>query len=767
MKKNSLLKKKRMHFVGVGGIGMSGIARVLIGMGYSISGSDVESGPITAKLEELGGKIYRGHKGSNLPADTEVLVYSSSISGDNPEMRAARRIKTKIVHRAEVLGEIFNSKKGIAVTGTHGKTTTTSMIAVMLYNAGLDPTAIIGGEVDTLGGNARLGSGEYIVAEADESDSSFLHLDPFYTVMTNLEMEHIDHFKTLARAKTAFKKFAGNTKKSGAVFYNIDDANLREVVKDHKGKKRSFGSSEAADIYPRNIEMNGFDTSFECVYHGRALGTISIKVPGRHNVTNALACVLVGLEAGLKFKQIAAALKDFSGAKRRFELRADSGGVMLIEDYAHHPTEIRSVLAASRNWQDRRRIVIFQPHRYSRTKFFADDLGKCFDGADKLILTEIYAASERAIAGVSIKSVYDKVKRNGLEDVVVMEKELIPGYVMDIKRPGDMIIVMGAGNIKKVADKICEKLTASEVLDAGLVKRFENAVKGKVKVHEPLSSHTSFKIGGRAGIWFEPKDDKDLKTAVAFAKKNKVPFFVIGNGSNILAKDEGFKGILIHLGSDYFKKIKFSGNKITVGAGFSLPKLVNMCCDKALAGFESLVGIPGTVGGAVYMNAGGWTNPIFSNIGSMVGSLKIMDSSGKIKILPKDEIAFGYRRSGMGGNIILEAVLKTKPGDRGALMSSASHFLKIKREKQVLDMPSAGCVFKNPPDFQFTCGQMIDMLGLKGACVGGAEISPRHANFIVNKGGATCEDVLGLADMVKKKVKDNYDIDLEFEVKVV
>ncbi|MFA6321499.1 MAG: UDP-N-acetylmuramate--L-alanine ligase [Candidatus Omnitrophota bacterium] len=767
MKKNNILKNKKLHFVGVGGIGMSGIARVLIGMGYDVSGSDVELNAITRKLEDLGGKIFKGHRESNLPPNVEVLVYSSSITADNPEMKAARRMKIKIAHRAEVLGELFNGKKGIAVTGTHGKTTTTSMISVMLHNAGLDPTAIIGGEVENINGNACLGSGKYIVAEADESDSSFLHLKPFYTIMTNLEMEHIDHFKTLGRAKAAFRAFAGNTKKGGVVFYNIDDANLKDVLKNYKGKKRTFGSSAKADIYPQNIKMDGFNTSFECVYHGKSIGNISIKVPGRHNVTNALACVLVGLEAGLKFKEIAKAMKDFSGARRRFELRVEAGGVMLIDDYAHHPTEIQAVLAASRNWEGKRRIVVFQPHRYSRTKFFADDFGKCFNGVDKLILTDIYAASEKAIRGVSIKCVYEKVRRSGLKDVVIMEKDAIAGHIMDIKRPGDMIIMMGAGNIKKVTDKLCEKLTMLKTSDQALVKKFKNTVKGKVKTGELLSSHTSFKIGGRADIWFEPKDVKDLRAAILFARNNKVPFFVIGNGSNVLAKDEGYKGLLIHLGSDYFKKIKFSGSAINAGAGFSLPKLVNICCDKAISGFESLVGIPGTIGGAVYMNAGGWASPIFKNIGELVDSLKVMDMSGKIKIFHKNDIAFGYRRSGMGEFIILEVVLRAKSGDRNTLMSSASHFLKMKMEKQVLDIPSAGCMFKNPPDSQFTCGQMIDMLGLKGVCVGGAEISPRHANFIVNKGGATCEDVLNLAEMVRGRIKDNYDIDLEMEVKVV
>jgi UDP-N-acetylmuramate--L-alanine ligase/UDP-N-acetylenolpyruvoylglucosamine reductase len=755
VKDKKLLKKNRLHFVGIGGIGMSGIARVLLEMGYKISGSDAEPNSITGKLERMGGRICHGHNASNLPCDAEVLVYSSSISEDNPELREARRRKIRIAHRAEVLAELFNNRKGIAVTGTHGKTTTSSLIAVMLKDAGLDPTIIVGGEIDSLKGNALLGAGRHIVAEADESDSSFLHLKPFYTAITNVEMEHLDHFKTMVRIKAAYRRFIDNTKKGGVLFYNAEDANLMTIIGGYKGKKRSFGFSEKADISARNIKMNGFNTSFDCMRGGKCLGKVLLKIPGRHNVLNALMAILVGLELGLKFKDIAKAVKGFEGARRRFQLKADVGGVMLIDDYAHHPTEIRSALEASRNWKKGRLIVIFQPHRYSRTKFFADDFAGAFKEADKLILADIYAASEKAIKGVTIDRLCDKIRANGLKDVAAMEKGRIAEHVMNIKKPGDMIIIMGAGDIKKVADELCGRLL------------LPGAVEGGIRFNEPLSEHTSFKIGGCADIWFEPKDVSDLRSGIFFAKEHSLRFFIIGNGSNILAADKGFGGMLIHLGSDYFKKVKTSGNTICVGAGFSLPKLVNICCRQGIAGLESMVGIPGTVGGAIYMNAGGWTNPIFRNIGEAVESLKVMDRDGKIKRLRKAELKFDYRCSNLGDNIILEVILKLRRGNKGALISSASHFLKMKKEKQVLDIPSAGCVFKNPPDSQFTCGQMIDTLGLKGRRIGGAEISPRHANFIVNRGGATCRDVLDLADLARAKVKENYDISLELEVKII
>ncbi|MBI5124101.1 MAG: UDP-N-acetylmuramate dehydrogenase [Candidatus Omnitrophica bacterium] len=288
-----------------------------------------------------------------------------------------------------------------------------------------------------------------------------------------------------------------------------------------------------------------------------------------------------------------------------------------------------------------------------------------------------------------------------------------------------------------------------------------------IKPFENLSSHTSFKIGGRAALWAEPKDPKGLKNIFLYAKKNNVRTFIIGGGTNILASDRGFDGIAVHLGAPHFKKVKMLGSVVRAGAGYSMSALVRLCCKEGLSGLESLVGIPGTVGGAVYMNAGGWSSPLYKNIGDYIASIKVMDYSGNIKTIKKGDIKFGYRSSNLSSYIILEAVLKLGKEDSASLTSRCSKFLEIKKEKQVLDMPSAGCVFKNPENFQFTTGQMIDTLGLKGMRSGGAQISPKHANFIVNRSGATSDDVFKLIDIMRKKVMDNYKIALELEIKII
>jgi len=748
---------------------MSAIAQVLLEMGHSVSGSDLEENPVTRKLSSAGASIFTGHRSENLPAGADVIVYSSSISKNNPEMSEAARRKVKVMHRAQMLGEIFNRKKGVAVTGTHGKTTTTSLVAVMLKNAGLDPTVLIGGEVKLFGGNARLGSGDYIVAEADESDSSFHHLKPYYAVITNIEMEHLDHFKNMANIRDSYRSFIRNLKKGGMVFYNRDDANISKVLLDFKGRRESFGFSRDADMHPEDIKMDGFKTLFRCVYKNKTLGTVRLSIPGEHNVLNAMAAILVGMDMDLSFKTISKAIKDFDGAKRRFELRADADGVMLIDDYAHHPTEISAVLNACRNWKKKRVIAIFQPHRYTRTKLLADEFGRCFSGVDKLILTDIFPASEKAIEGVSSKMIYDRVKKSGVRDVVILGKDDIAGYVMGIKKPGDMILVLGAGDIKNVANELSKMISGGGSCgpDGSVVRELKRSVKGEIRVREDLRRRTSFKIGGPADLWVEPEDARNLRKAIAFARSRNIPYFIIGNGSNLLASDEGFKGMIIHLGAEAFRNIRIDGVKVRVGAGFGLPRLVRIACEKGLAGLESMVGIPGTVGGAIYMNAGGYANPIYGNIGSAVESLKVLDSSGRIRRLKAGDLNFGYRTSNLGSNIILEAVLKLEKGESKNLIESSLRFLKMKKEKHVLDMPNAGCVFKNPKGFHFTCGQMIDTLKLKGKRIGGAEISPKHANFIVNKDGASYKDVMDLVGFIRKKVKDSYDIDLELEVKVI
>jgi len=447
----------KIHFIGIGGIGMSGLAQVLLSKGYIVTGSDIKPNNLTELIESKGARVYKGHKDSNID-DSQIVVYSSSISKDNPELREARRRNLRILHRAELLAELMKEKIGIAVTGAHGKTTTASMISDILIRAGHDPICILGGESASLKGNACIGKGKFLVAEADESDGSHLHLEPMFAVITNIDREHLDYYKNTEDILKTSLLFLEKIQQGGTFFGSIDNDFIRKILLNYDRKFKTFGLSGEADLYATNIRLNGLNSAFDCIYRGERIGTINIKVPGIHNILNALAAILFTLHIGIDFEVIRDALYKFRSAKRRFEIYPDTNGVTLIEDYAHHPTEISATLEACRLLKPRRLVTVFQPHRYTRTKELQDEFGSCFGLSDKLILTNIYAASEPPIEGVSIKNIFDKVMERGLKDAHIMPKENIADYLFDNSRDGDLIAVLGAGDIGEVARDLGERL---------------------------------------------------------------------------------------------------------------------------------------------------------------------------------------------------------------------------------------------------------------------------------------------------------------------
>ena len=394
---------KRVHFIGIGGIGMSGIAELLVNLGYTVSGSDMQRTDITDRLESLGARIALGHDARHV-SDAEVVVYSSAVRSTNPEMEAARTRGVAVVPRADILAELMELRQGIAVAGAHGKTTTTSMIALVLDVAGLDPTVVIGGIVSSFGSNAKLGRGKYLVAEADESDRSFLKLSPRFAVITNIDREHLEAYHGFDDLKIAFVQFANGVPGNGAVIMCIDDPHLQRMRDDITRPVITYGFNESADVTAVGVQMQGFGSV--CTVRARKpggrtveLGQMTLSIPGRHNVLNALAAVAMARELGIGWSDITQALAGFHGADRRFQRRGDAGGVVVVEDYGHHPTEIAAVIAAAKPIATGRLILAFQPHRFSRTQFLLSEFGRAFAGADVLVLTDIYAAGEDPIAG--------------------------------------------------------------------------------------------------------------------------------------------------------------------------------------------------------------------------------------------------------------------------------------------------------------------------------------------------------------------------------
>jgi UDP-N-acetylmuramate--alanine ligase len=451
-------RTRRVHFVGIGGIGMSGIAELLANLGYQVSGSDAKRSDVTARLERLGVRVDEGHDARHV-GDADVVVVSSAVDAANPELAEARRRGIPVIPRAEMLAELMRLRYGIAVAGAHGKTTTTSMIALVLEQAGLDPTAVIGGRLSAFGSNARLGRGEYMVAEADESDRSFLKLSPSIAVVTNLDREHMEAYGSVENLEQAFVDFANKVPFYGAVVACADDPMLASLLPRITRRLITYGLGTSADVVGRDVTLGAFEARCRVARGLHELGKVSLKVPGRHNVQNALAAVAVGLELEVPFANIAAALAEFGGAERRFQRLGEAGGVMVVDDYGHHPTEISAVIAAARAGLTRRVVVVFQPHRYSRTRDLLDDFGPAFSGADEIVLTDIYAASEPPLPGITLESFADRVRQATSVPVhTVAALGDLPAFVARRARPGDLVITLGAGSIGTVGPKILAAL---------------------------------------------------------------------------------------------------------------------------------------------------------------------------------------------------------------------------------------------------------------------------------------------------------------------
>lgn len=444
--------------IGIGGTGMSGIAEVLINLGYQVSGSDIQTNEATQRLSRLGARIILSHKAESV-VGADVVVVSSAIREDNVEVQKAKCLKIPVIPRAEMLAELMRMKYGIAVAGSHGKTSTTSMIALVLEAGGFDPTIIVGGRLNTIGANAKLGEGDFIVAEADESDRSFLYLSPFMAVLTNIDEEHLDQYPNVDEIKKAFANFANKVPFYCPIILCLDDPYLQSLIPFLERKIISYGLSSQADIFARNQNFEKFSSTSLLYHKGKNLGTLHLNVPGMHNILNAMAAVAVGLDLDISPSSIFQALESYTGIGRRFELKKIVDRIMVIEDYAHHPTEIKATLEAAKTGWQKRILAVFQPHRYTRLSFLMEKFATSFNQVDVLILTEIYPAGEDPIPGVTGKKLFEEIKKFGHKNVH-FEPELgkIPSLVRKLVLPEDMILVMGAGNINRTVPEIIATL---------------------------------------------------------------------------------------------------------------------------------------------------------------------------------------------------------------------------------------------------------------------------------------------------------------------
>jgi UDP-N-acetylmuramate--alanine ligase len=452
------LKKYHIHFVGIGGIGMSGIAELLLNLGYKVSGSDVKKSDITDRLESLGGAIFKEHAAGHIEG-ADVVVVSSAIDPDNPEVQAAGQSSIPVIPRAEMLAELMRLKYSIAIAGAHGKTSTTSIVASVLAEGGLDPTVVIGGKLKSIGSNAVLGQGDFIVAEADESDGSFLKFSPTIAVVTNIDKEHLDFYEDLDAIKTVFSNFLDRIPFYGLAVLCLDNEPIQDLIPQLKKRYTTYGMSSQADFHIRDVSFGNQKSGFNIYHHGEKLGHISLNLPGIHNVYNATASIAVGVELNIAFDQIKSALETVEGVQRRLEIKGETNGVIVIDDYGHHPTEIKITLKTiEENWPDRRKVVVFQPHRYSRTQALFDEFSRAFYQSDVLLVMPIYAASEKKIEGVSSQNLCEEIKAHGHKEVIYVDGfKTALSHLKQNLQPKDLLLTLGAGDVWKVGEKFLKK----------------------------------------------------------------------------------------------------------------------------------------------------------------------------------------------------------------------------------------------------------------------------------------------------------------------
>jgi UDP-N-acetylmuramate--alanine ligase len=743
---------RRIHLIGVAGSGMSGIAALLLELGHHVSGSDKVTTVEVERLRTAGLDFYSP---SNAAAagGAELVVYSSAIRAEHPDFAAASGSKVWMVRRAEALAAMLGARKGIVVAGMHGKTTTSAMAAHVLRDGGLNPSHYVGAEIPVLGTNAHWDAeGEWFVAEGDESDGTLALYETEHSIVLNVEEEHLDYYKDLDAIDAVFRRLLSNTR--GKVFYCADDLHASRLC---AGREATVSYGERVTSFYRfdDLHLKPFQSHFRVVRDGKPLGAITLNIPGRHNASNAVGVVALATELGVPFAKIARALESFRGAKRRFEIKYRSSKFMVVDDYGHHPTEVRATLAAARNAGAGRLLVVFQPHRYSRTAALKEEFGRAFSDAAEVWVTAIYAASEQPMEGVTGEVLVEEIRRDGHPAVHYQpDRTALLLEVGRSLRPGDCVLTLGAGNIHEQAANLSRDLAELDALQQAMGP-------GEARLYEPLSKHTTLRIGGPAQYWLEPETEEGFARVVRHCRDRGVPLFVIGRGSNLLVRDGGIRGVVVYLGRGEFKHLEVRGTQITAGAGVRQKELALAARDAGLGGFEWFEGIPGNVGGALRMNAGAMGAETFGQVVSM----RYVDSEGEFHTRTPAEIEVQYRSVPfLRDHYAVSATFSGEPAAPEIIEERLEASVRKRRTSQPRES-SAGCIFKNPAGIP--AGRLIEELGLKGSRAGGAKVSEVHGNFLVNERDATADEMLALIGRVQELALSKRGIKLETEVQIV
>ena len=747
-----------IHLIGVAGSGMSGLALLLLGMGHKVSGCDRVTTSETDRMQGLG-LLFSCPQTKDSGAGADLVVYSSAIRPGNPAYDAAVKAGVTMIRRAECLAAILHTKAGIVISGTHGKTTTSSMTAHILRECGQKPSYYVGAEIPILGANARWEEeGRSMVAEGDESDGTLALYRPEHSVILNIEAEHLDFYRDLDHIKEVFTKLADQT--TGSIVYCAEDPVAREICSPRQNAL-SYGwesSSEKTNYTASDIRDLKGSSAFTVKKDGKVLGDIELAIPGEHNILNSLAAIAIADQCGAEFSLIARALSSFAGAKRRFETKYLSTTCRLVDDYGHHPTELAATLQTARSLKPSRLVVLFQPHRYTRTQALADDFGKVLQAADIVFITDVYPASEPPIPGITGQTLVDAMKAHGdIPAKFLPDLATAHHAVGNSLEPGDLLITLGAGNVHEVGTRIAADL---KILDEMRTLMPPGEIDGKL--YEPMRKHTTLLVGGSAQYWIEPHSFFAFSFLVDYCRGRGIPIRVVGRGSNLLVRDGGIRGAVIHPTGGAFSELTIDAKgHVTAGVGVRLKKLASYAGAHGIGGFEWMEGIPGNVGGSLRMNAGAMGIDTFDQIVRVT----FLDEDGVIRTRERDEIIATYRNvQELRRNFALQAVFKGKNDTHENIKQRWQESRDKRKDSQPI-AASAGCTFKNPAEIP--AGRLIDSLGLKGKSIGQAAVSEAHANFIVNNGKATAKDILALIESIQKTAKTKHGIDLETEVKII
>jgi UDP-N-acetylmuramate--alanine ligase len=743
---------RRIHLIGVAGSGMSGIAGLVLALGHEVSGSDRVSSLETRRLEAAGLKFYLPQTAETVHG-AELVIHSSAIRAGNPAYDEAVRLDLWIVRRAEALAAIMAIRDGIVIAGMHGKTTTSAMAAHVLRVGGLHPSHYVGAEIPILGTNAHWDrDGQYFVAEGDESDGTLRFYQAKHAIVLNVELEHLDYYADLAAIDSVFRDFMAQTR--GNILYCADDQHAARLCR-ALPNSISYGEDRNAVYRFDQLTPTDFGSRFAVWHRDAKLGELDLGVPGKHNVSNALAVVALATELGIAFPKIAEALASFRGARRRFEVKLQNEEFLVVDDYGHHPTEIRETLRTAQAIGRKRIVVMFQPHRYSRTQALRNEFGGAFESADLVFVTDVYAASEEPIPGISGETIVSAIRGRGHPAVqYIARRDRLHQALARAIRAGDLLLSLGAGDIHEEASKLVQDLEIARQLREAMGA-------GSVTLYEPMSHHTTLRVGGPAQFWVEPQTHGGLANVLGFSSANRLPVMIVGRGSNLLVRDGGIPGVVIHLAKGDFAVVKINGLEIEAGAGVRLKQLVGAARQARIGGFEWMEGIPGSVGGSLRMNAGAMGAEAFQQ----VVRVRVVNMRGEFEILSPEMMQVQYRNvPTLRDRFVVSAVFRGTP----ATTEEIEERLDIASQKRRSAQPiaaSAGCIFKNPAECP--AGKLVEELGLKNRTIGAARVSEIHGNFIVNEGEAKARDVIHLISEIQATAKADRGIDLQTEVQIV